>query len=233
MKHLGILAFVLISFSLFAQNSKPKHSEYFSNSNKYIKVSLTDYFSFEPVYGLSYSYPIEDDFAQMQFGLGYVTYNRSYRLLSWEDDPIQYNGFKAYTQYRHYYLTKGKERAINKGYIPSMRSYVAFEMSYKYGNIWHEDNIDRFDGAFVERMSIVSHKHVVSGLLLLGGESEIVYNSTAIIDWYLGIGIRYKNIHSKIPYLNTRDYSPFFYDEEQIPVLITGTLGLRIGLVWR
>lgn len=245
MKRLLIILLLGFSTSLFAQNTgkviivdeeekRPVDTTEIErlsiNKSQYISISLTDYFGLEPTYSLAYSYPIKEGSKQLVFELGYVTFNKTYNAIEWGfDNNISYHGVKAKAQYRNYYMTKSKIKAINRGYHPFSRDYVAFELFYKYGNSWYQNEVERLNGLYWENVGIQSHKHILAGQVLLGGEVEMFNKSSTITDWYMGIGLRYKYIKCNDENIQLGDKTPFFYDGEEIPLLITASFGIKLG----
>lgn len=202
---------------------------YTKNPHSYLKVSLTDYFALEPTYGLSYSTPLRGNPQNhIQIELGYVTFNRSYYILNGDDfDDLSYHGVKGKVQFRQYYLSRSKANAVKRGFSPFMRSYLGIEFSYKYGNIWQQTTVWRDNFGVIQ--DFITHKHVASVMAVIGSESELMANENYILDWYMGIGIRYKSLNCELDGLSKSEESPFFYDEFQIPMMLNLTFGLKVG----
>ena len=196
------------------------------NTNNYIKFHLTTLLDLEPAVQFAYSYPLGGGRFQMQHELGYVTWNRIYYF--WDKKETSYHGVRLRNQLRHYYLTKS-EASKNQDKRDTKRNYIAVDAMYKYGNIWQEEEIRRQGGAYLEQVGLVTHKHVAALHVLVGKESEFLAGSKTMLDYYAGIGVRYKSLHSKYDHLPTSTLSPFFYDDTQGLLLFSVMAGIRIG----
>lgn len=196
------------------------------NNARYFKLHLTAFFEYEPAFQFAYSYPLKGGKMQLQHELGYVTWNRTYYF--WMDEEISYHGLRFRNQLRRYFLTRNEamERKSSPDFV---RSYVALDVMYKYGNIWQDREISRQNGAYFETVDFITHKHVAAAHLLVGWESQFLSGSDAIMDYYIGVGVRYKSIHSKFEDLTNEDLSPFFYDELDWPMSLSVMAGIRLG----
>lgn len=197
-----------------------------TNNTSYIKVNLTTIFEYEPAIQLAYSYPLWAGRFQMQHELGYVTWNRAY--FPWLLENLSYHGFRLRNQLRYYYT--GKPTNMELEYQTDYRrNYVALDLMYKYGNMWWETEISRQGGAYFENIGLISHKHVGAVHLVIGVESEFLSGSNVILDYYAGVGMRYKELYSNEEEVDNMDLSPFFYDELGWQTTISFMAGIRLG----
>lgn len=195
------------------------------NNNHYLKFNLTSIFDYEPGIQLAYSYPVNGGRSQIQHELSYITWNNSY--MAWIDHNTSYHGVRLRNQWRRYYLKKNEEKDENE----FKRKYVAVDLMYKYGNIWQNREIPVQGGSYFEYRGITTHKHVGAAHALIGWESEPFAGSKTMLDYYLGVGFRYKSLNCRQEGLSESEISPFFYDHLNITTSLSLMMGMRISLV--
>ncbi|MCF8298042.1 MAG: hypothetical protein K9J13_10895 [Saprospiraceae bacterium] len=231
-----VLVCIICSGKIFSQEKSNSSLNYSSktNFNHYIKISPFNLLEIEPSLMLGYSYPVKKGKAQWQHEIGYVFLNESY-FFSRGDINRTYNGVKFRTNYRTYFESSlGKADSLKN---PNNRLYFGVDMMYKYGQ-YTENEVEYWvmGGQYTQLVNVTTVKHVGAAHFMMGAETNFIKNSNAILDFYLGIGLRYKylnvlydGVENSIMENNLGQNYSLWYDDPDLPMFVSIMAGMKIG----
>lgn len=228
----SILLILVLSFvSLFSQNTNDSLRHIMvTNTNHYIKWSFLNLLEPEPSFQLGYSFPLLKGKMHLMTELGYV-FSPS---LAWKqtsgnwDDNIKESGIRTRVNIRKYYPTANSK--------PNKKHYFALDVMYKYAQVYEQGvYVSRFGGEYREIMNVGTQKSVFAFHVLYGSEKSFVYQSKIMLDYFFGIGYKYKyvkNIELPKDVNNGVGSSYWWYDEIGSMNTICIMLGVKLGFGW-
>jgi len=203
-----------------------------TNLNHYIKISPFNLLEFEPSLMLGYSYPVNKGKAQLQHEIGYVFINNSYFFNY--DENITFNGLKIRNNYRKYFETNSNKADSLKN--PNNRLYYGLDLMYKYCQYTEYDVNYWVSGQFTQIIDLTNQKHVGAAHFIFGVETNFIKNNSSILDFYLGLGLRYKSMNTlydgkKNTILESEigQSNRLWYDDFSTPMFLSIMAGVKIG----
>ncbi len=239
MKKISIVIILVILFNagnVFSQENSTEKLNYSktTNLNSYIKLSPFSLLEIEPSLLIGYSYPVKKGKAQWQHEIGYVFLNDAYFLSFDNDDRIAFNGLKIRNNYRTYFDSNLKKADSLKN--QNNRLYFGVDFMYKYCQYTEYDVSIWRMSQFNQIMDITNEKHIGAFHFLLGVESNFIKDNNALLDFYLGLGVRYKTINTKFDGAKNSSLESDFgnsnhlwYDDMDIPMNVSIMAGMKIG----
>lgn len=228
-----LVILLLICFdTAFGQNTNDSLKQTgITNTNHYIKWSFLNLLEPEPSFQLGYSFPIKDGTMQLMTELGYI-FSPS---ITWKqtsgnwDDKIKESGIRTRINVRKYYTPISRK-------ITNSKNYIAVDLMYKFAQVYEQGVfVSRFGGEYREIMNVGTQKNVFAFHVLLGSEKSFVYQSKVMLDYYFGIGYKFKtvkNIELPADVNNGFGGSYWWYDEIGPMNTISIMLGVKLGFGW-
>lgn len=224
LKHIITFLFLTVSSLAFSQ-SQSKLDSLRKNSplkSTYIKMSPLAIVELEPTLQIGIEYSLHTRI-RLQHEIGYMTtFNPGYPLIKL-NPKIFLNGVKIRTTIKFPFKLKSLETKLRY-------KYFGIDFMYKYLQV-HEYDVDvlRLGGAYQQTMDFHSVKNVGAIHIIYGANNRVSRKKDRIIDWYFGVGLRYKHISTDAPPdLDYGDYM-MWYDEFNGYILMSVMTGIKFG----
>ncbi|MFC2111103.1 hypothetical protein ACFLQ5_01485 [Bacteroidota bacterium] len=228
------LTFMFCTINGFSQQKSLSTPRFTDSTNyfHYIKISPFNLLEIESSLMVGYSYPVNNGKAQLQHELGYVFLNEAY--FPYNETDRSFNGFKIRNNYRSYFVLNSKRMESRN---QRNRWYFGLDLMYKYCKyVELNQNVWMLNGQYIQIMDMKTNKHVGALHFITGFENNFIKNSGHILDFYLGIGLRYKELNSSFDGMSSSTFGDGFvqqyrlwYDEIEIPLFMSVMAGMKIG----